>query len=154
MSVLDDICNESVWSNFLFRKEEVQHYPVGDLQVLRRIIYGEGSRPGIADLTRKISKGEYALSIPQKRLIPKSRFGKKREVYLFREDEAVVLKIMNYLLRRYDGIFSDNLYSYRSSVGVKDAAKRLFNDPRLRRMYVQDRHQSLFQQHRSGYACF
>lgn len=102
---------------------------------LRRLIYGTMSKPGISRLAEDIAEGRYRFSVPQKRLISKNRFGKKREVYLFRDDEAVVLKILNHLLSKYDGIFSPNLFSYRTSVKVKDAVRNLFADRNLSRKY-------------------
>lgn len=105
------------------------------MKMLRSIIYGNEGKPGIAKLTSDIAEGKYKFSVPQKRFISKSYFGKKREVYLFKKDEAVVLKILNHLLSRYDEIFAPNLFSYRTSVGVKDAVRTLFADKDLRHKF-------------------
>lgn len=135
MSILHDLCKESVWEEYLDKKETIQHYPESEMRRLRKLIYGTMSKPGISRLTEDIAEGRYRFSVPQKRLISKNRFGKKREVYLFRDDEAVVLKILNHLLSKYDGIFAPNLFSYRTSVKVKDAVRNLFADRNLSRKY-------------------
>lgn len=135
MSILRDLCNESVWEEYLDKKETIQHYPESEMRYLRELIYGTMNKPGISRLAEDIAEGRYRFSVPQKKLISKSRFGKKREVYLFRSDEAVVLKILNHLLSRYDGIFAPNLFSYRTSVKVKDAVRNLFADRNLCHKY-------------------
>ena len=135
MNILQDLCDESVWEEYLNRKETVQHYSVSEMRRLKALIYGTKNKHGISKLTEDIADGTYKFSTPQKKLISKNRFGKKREVYLFKREEAVVLKILNYLLSRYDDVFSPNLFSYRTSVGVKDAVRNLFADKDLRHKY-------------------
>lgn len=135
MSILHDLCDDSVWEDYLYKKEMIQHYPESEMKNLRELIYGTRRKSGIFDLTRSIADGEYRFSVPSKRLISKNRFGKKREVYLFKKKEAVVLKILNHLLSKYDDIFAPNLFSYRTSIGVKDAIRILFKDKNLCRKY-------------------
>jgi hypothetical protein len=66
------------------------------------------------------------LSLPRKSVISKQSSRKKRTVYTYPEEENMVLKLITYLLlRKYDGAFTENLYSFRPGVTAKDAVRRL-----------------------------
>ena len=61
---------------------------------------------------------------------------KKRIVYTYPDDFNTVLKLITYLmLRKYDGIFSKGLYSFRPGLAAKDAVMMLKRDPDLGRYY-------------------
>ena len=63
---------------------------------------------------------------PRKSEISKLHSNKKRIVYTYPTAENWVLKLLTYLLqRKYDGIFADNLYSFRPGKGVHDGVKKL-----------------------------
>lgn len=135
MSILDELTDERTWRTFLERKEAVQHVHPDELAELRKLIYGDQADPGIYGIARGAADGTYGFSVPRRALVRKNGSDRKREVYLLEEHEAAYLKVMNSLLSRYDRVFSPNLYSYRGSVGAKDAVRRLFRDPRLSRMH-------------------
>jgi retron-type reverse transcriptase len=83
----------------------------------------------------KILNGE-SLSIPHKKRIAKSDTSKKRSVYSLPEDEAMVLKLLTWMMiRKYDSFFSDNLYSFRPSYSAKDALRKLMSDPDISRCF-------------------
>ena len=73
------------------------------LPVARALIGGQG--PGI----------------PTRKRINKMGTGKKRTVYSFGPDETRVLKLLAYLLYRYDGCFSPNCYAFRRGLKASDA---------------------------------
>ena len=51
---------------------------------------------------------------------------KKRIVYIYPPAENTVMKLLTWLLlRKYDGLFSDGLYSFRPGRTAKDAVRRL-----------------------------
>ncbi|MCR5429155.1 MAG: reverse transcriptase/maturase family protein, partial [Lachnospiraceae bacterium] len=69
--------------------------------------------------------------LPRKSVIAKMGSDKKRVVYTYPAAENTVLKLLTWLiLRKYDGIFSDNLYSFRPGRTAKDAVRRLLRDRR------------------------
>lgn len=68
--------------------------------------------------------------------ISKIDSSKKRVIYTFDRYEKTSLKLLGFLLRDYDHIFSDNLYSYRSSIGSRDAVRRLHHLEGLEKMFV------------------
>lgn len=63
---------------------------------------------------------------PRKSEISKVHSDKKRVVYTYPETENWILKLLTYLLqRKYDGVFADNLYSFRPRKGVHDGVRKL-----------------------------
>ena len=69
---------------------------------------------------------QHTLSVPIKKMVAKKGTDKKRVVYTYRQDENIVLKFLTwYILRRYDYLFTDNLYSFRPNINAKTAIRRL-----------------------------
>ena len=61
---------------------------------------------------------------------------KKRTVYKYPYDFNMLLKLLTYLtLRRYDHIYSGNLYSFRPGVCAKDAIMTICRTKNIRSMY-------------------
>ena len=68
--------------------------------------------------------------LPRKAVISKMSSQKKRTVYIYPKDENTVLKMLTWLLlRRYDGVFSPALYSFRPGRTAKDAVRMLIRRP-------------------------
>ena len=64
--------------------------------------------------------------LPRRSVIAKMGTDKKRVVYTYPPAENTVLKLLTWLiLRKYDGVFADNLYSFRPGRTAKDAVRRL-----------------------------
>ncbi len=64
--------------------------------------------------------------LPKKAVISKMSSQKKRTVYSYPPNENTVLKLLTWLLlRKYDGVFSPNLWSFRPGRTAKDAVLRL-----------------------------
>ena len=93
------------WSLFSDADDYVEHERY--LPVARAFIKGEG--PGI----------------PERKRINKLGTGKKRTVYCFSPEETRVLKLIAFLLYRYDDRFSPNCYAFRRGVKASDAIFRL-----------------------------
>ena len=82
-----------------------------------------------------ISHGE-KFPLPVKSVISKMSSRKKRVVYTYPKDENTVLKLLTWLmLRKYNDIFCDNLYSFRPGRTAKDAVRRLMRVKGLSSMY-------------------
>lgn len=84
------------------------------LQTAKAFIRGEG--PGI----------------PERMRINKMGTGKKRTVYSFSPEETRVLKLLAFLLYRYDDRFSSNCYAFRQGIKASDAIFRLRKELRGR----------------------
>lgn len=76
------------------------------------------------------------LPLPAKSVISKMSSRKKRTVYKYPYDFNMLLKLLTYLtLRRYDHIYSGNLYSFRPGVCAKDAIMNICRSKNIRSMY-------------------
>ena len=63
--------------------------------------------------------------------------GKVRTVYIYPEPHNTALKLLTYLLlRRYDCLFSEGLYSFRPGRSAKDAIRKLVRVPGISRMHA------------------
>lgn len=131
MSLLDILSDERVWIDFYEQKVDPAYFRLADAKELFRFVRNKRYLP----VVDKISSGQ-GLSIPQKKQIAKADTSKKRIVYSLPEDEAMVLKLLTWLMiRKYNGFFSDCLYSFRPSYGAKDALKKLLSIPDISEYY-------------------
>ena len=131
MSLLDILSDEKVWIDFYEQKVDPTYFRIADAQQLFQYVRQKRYLP----VVERIKSGE-GLSVPQKKRIAKADSSKKRIVYSLPEDEAMVLKLVTWLMiRKYDPFFSDNLYSFRPGYGVKHALKRILNDPESSQYY-------------------
>jgi len=80
-----------------------------------------------------ILRGE-KFSTPRKILINKIS-GKKRIVYSYSNDENMVLKLLAYLLYRYDHVQSPGCYSFRRGFGAKKAIHKFVGTPGISQMW-------------------
>lgn len=130
MSILDKLSLSESWETFYRYRCSI----TGSTQFcneLRRFIDSGGYIP----VCRMIECGE-PFPFPRKSVISKLDTQKKRTVYTYPEAENMVLKLLTYfLLREYDGLFSDGLYSFRPNRTGKDAIRKLTRYPGINGMY-------------------
>lgn len=130
-SVISQLDDQAVWEEFLAHRlmkgrftwsifSDADDYVANEsyLPVARAFISGEG--PGI----------------PEKKLVNKMGTGKKRTVYCFNPEETRVLKLLAFLLYRYDDRFSTNCYAFRRGVKASDAIFRLRKELKGRNMWA------------------
>ena len=131
MSLLDILSDERVWIDFYEQKVDPTYFRLADAKELFRFVRNKRYLP----VVDKISSGQ-GLSIPQKKQIAKADTSKKRIVYSLPEDEAMVLKLLTWLMiRKYNSFFSDCLYSFRPAYGAKDALRKLLSIPDISEYY-------------------
>lgn len=92
--------------------------------------------PKTQHILLELSEDNHTFPVPYRVEVSKFNSSKVRVVYTFNRFEKISLKLVGFLLRDYDHIFSDNLYSYRSSIGSKDAVKRLYHLEDLDKMFI------------------
>ena len=130
MSLLDLLSDGSVWERFYKYKTSLigsEKFSKG----LREFI-DEKRYLRVCDI---ICSGA-SFPLPKKSVISKMGSSKKRVVYTYPEDENTVLKLLTYLiLRKYDGIFSPGLYSFRPNRTAKDAVRHLLKIKTVPQMY-------------------
>ena len=131
MSLLDQLSRRECWEKFYEYKTSLA-FPKAFAAELRDFIDGEGYLP----VCRSIEAGE-PFPLPRKSVISKMTSGKKRVVYTYPKAENTVLKLLTWLLlRRCDGLFEDNLYSFRPGRTAKDAVRAMRAVPGLGEMWA------------------
>ncbi len=130
MGLLNELGDESVWRSFYEYKIMKQHLTKQDEQELLSFI----QEKKYVRLVKQLVAGE-SFDYPTKKLINKMNSEKKRVVYTFGEDETWILKLMSYLLYRYDYIMPDNLYSFRKNYGARRAIRKMVDTKGIDEMY-------------------
>ena len=129
--MLRELADAGVWREFYEYKCAGGHLHRDTLQALADFVEQGRYLP----IVENIRRGE-SFAPPKKSEISKSHSDKKRVVYTYGEDENWVLKLLTFLLqRRYDHLFSENLYSFRRHRGVRDAVKMLTATARIDKMW-------------------
>lgn len=131
MPLLEKLSEESTWRRFYtYKTSLVCHKPFE--QELRRFIDEQAYLP----VCERIA-GREPFPLPQRSVVNKTNSPKKRVVYVYPRAENIVLKLLTYLLlRQYDSLFCDNLYSFRPGRTAKDAVRRFAGCRELREMYA------------------
>ena len=144
MPMLEQLSDEACWERFYAYKTSLA-CPKTFAKELRRFIDARGWEP-VCEEIRKTAEEirqsgsagdqEITFPLPSKAVISKQSSQKKRTVYTYPAPENTVLKLLTWLLlRKYDGLFSGNLYSFRPGITAKDAVRRLRRTKDINRMY-------------------
>ena len=130
MSLLDSIRDVNTWERFYEYKTSLA-CPKALEKKLRDYI----DRREFIPVCEDISAGK-PFPLPERKVISKLYTKKKRIVYTYPERENMVLKLLTYLmLRKYDGIFPDNLYSFRPERTAKSALVALRRTKNIGELY-------------------
>ena len=131
MSLLQLLSKKDTWESFYTYKTSITAQNT-DTKMLREFIDDERYIP----VCEKIERGE-GLSLPRKAVINKMSSKKSRTVYIYPPDESMVMKLLTYLvLRKYNDLFSPNLYSFRPGRTVADAVRSLISKKGIDGMYA------------------
>lgn len=131
MTIQEQLSCPEYWQEFLNYKIEKQHLSAREQKVLKEYI-AEGK---YLSVPAYLSRIDCELPLPRKKEVNKSGVSKKRVVYSFSDDFNMLLKMLTYLLFRYDHLFARNCYAFRRHYGVKDAVRRLRNTRNIHQMY-------------------
>ena len=130
-SILSQLDDQAVWEEFL----------------AHRLVKGRFTWPLFRDaddyvaserylsVTKAFQRGE-GPGIPEKKLVNKMGTGRKRTVYCFSPEETRVLKLVAFLLYRYDDRFSTNCYAFRRGIRASDAIFRIQRELKGRQMWA------------------
>ncbi|MCR5529811.1 MAG: hypothetical protein K6F49_11380 [Saccharofermentans sp.] len=111
-SLLDLIEDKTTWDKYLSCKKDCI-ISDKDLKELEDFVKQEAYKK----VAEEIRKGRFPLA--HKKIISKMSTQKKRTVYVYPREETITLKLLTHLmLRKYDDIFSKNLYSFRPNSGA------------------------------------
>ena len=130
-SLLDQLSRPDVWEKFYEYKAGLA-CPKSFLKELRSFI----DRQAYVPVCGAMAAGE-RFPLPRRSVISKTSSQKKRVVYCYPPEENITLKLLTWLLlRRYDGLFAGNLWSFRPGRAAKDAVLRLRRLPGMDGMYA------------------
>ena len=131
MSLLDLLQSEECWNMFYEYKSSLA-CPKDFTRELACFIGRKAWLPVCDAISRRDP-----FPLPRRSVISKMGSDKKRVVYIYPRDENMVLKLLTWLLlRRYDGLFAPNLYSFRPGTSAKDAVRRLMRVRGIEKMYA------------------
>ncbi len=120
MSLLTKLSDPACWEAFYTYRTSLA-CPKADADELRRFIDEKAWLP----VTQMIAEGG-RFPLPRRAVISKMHSQKKRTVYIYPPAENTVIKLLTWLiLRKYDGLFADGLYSFRPGSSAKDAVRKL-----------------------------
>ncbi|MBQ3384491.1 MAG: hypothetical protein IJG59_04670 [Erysipelotrichaceae bacterium] len=124
MTLLDELKSKEVWNDFLSYKTERNQLQKREIKQLQSFIDGEKYLI--------VTDFDY----PAKKMISKIDSKKKRTVYSYSTEETWILKLLAWLLYRYDDRISDNCYSFRRHSTAKTAFDRIMSIDDLDEKYV------------------
>ena len=112
-----------------------------------RISRGDMNKKDCEDLQKFVTEKEYTkwiskleqtkeMSIPLVIEVNKNGVERKRQVFSFPREENYILKMLAYLLKEYDYLFCENLYSFRSDTGVKKAIGKILGSIDIGNVYT------------------
>ena len=131
MSMLQQLADEKCWQRYCEYKSSLISGNK-DAEELARF----AKERAYLQVCERIFAGE-AFPCPKKTVISKMSTQKKRVVYTYPRNENSVAKLLTYLLlRKYDDIFPEGLYSFRPGRTAKDAVRKLASVPGISSMYA------------------
>ena len=127
MSLLDKLYDETAWAEFAQYKSSHGNLSEKELAGLLEYISQKKYLP---------SAGTLEFSIPQKGLVNKSGSLKKRVIYTYGDDQTWVLKMLAWLLYKYDHVFCKSCYSFRHDSCAHMAIHDVIHTPQLDEKWV------------------
>lgn len=115
-SIITQLTHQETWEAFLAYRLMKGRFNWHEFDEADAFVEREDYLP----LVPKIAEGG-GLGIPTKKLVNKMGSGKKRVVYSFAPDEMLVLKLIAFLLYKYDDQFAPNCYAFRRGLKAHDA---------------------------------
>lgn len=115
-SIITQLDQQEVWEDFLAYRLKKGRFNWREFDEADLFVENKAYQP----LATKIAQGE-TLGLPQKKCVNKMGSGKKRVVYSFPDDAMLMLKLIAYLLYRYDDQFAPNCYAFRRGLKAHDA---------------------------------
>ena len=136
MSLLKELSNPEIWEQFYAYKTSLA-CPKDVKRQLRGFLDERGYL-SVCDEIQAVVKAplENHFPLPRRSVISKQSTQKKRIVYTYPQAENTVLKLLTYLmLRKYDFLFSDGLYSFRPNRSANGAVRDLMKIQNLHLKY-------------------
>ena len=131
VSVITQLTQQETWEEFLAYRLQKGRLNWHEFDEADAFVEQQQYLP----LALRIAQGE-GLGIPTKKLVNKMGSGKKRVVYSFAADEMLVLKLIAFLLYKYDDRLAPNCYAFRRGLKAHDAIFKLNKAIRGQQMWA------------------
>ena len=131
MSILEELGCKKTWQEFLEHRLKKSRLSKKEESCFKNFIENELYKP----VTDNILDDNYNFSIPEKRFLNKHGRSKKRVVYTFSHPENMTLKLMAFLLYRYDDELPQNCYSFRKNYGAKKAINAILKEKDIEKKF-------------------
>ena len=131
VSILSQLTQQEAWEDFLAYRLMKGRFNWHEFDEADAFVEREAYLP----LATKVMEGG-SLGLPKKKIVNKMGTGKKRVVYSFAPDEMLILKLIAFLLYKYDDQFAHNCYAFRRGVKAHDAIFKLNKAIRGRKMWA------------------
>ncbi len=130
-SIISQLTLQETWEEFLAYRLLKGRFNWHEFDEADAFVEREDYLP----LAKKIAEGE-GLGLPTKKLVNKMGSGKKRVVYSFAPDEMLILKLIAFLLYKYDDQFAPNCYAFRRGLKASDAVFKINKAIRNQKMWA------------------
>lgn len=125
--MLEKLAQDHVWREFLDYKCAKNLLDRAEEIALTEFVESRAYLP----LANQILEGSFSFSIPERREVSKHSTARKRVVYIFPHEENMLLKLLAYLLYRYDDRLAPNCYAFRQNTQLRKAFTDLALDPEI-----------------------
>ncbi|MCQ2975212.1 MAG: hypothetical protein MJ211_10450 [Bacteroidales bacterium] len=132
MSILNSLNNPDIWNEFFIFKTNKGLLKKREFKFLSNFIENQEYLP----IAKSIILNNYQFDFPTKYIINKSGSDKKRVVYRFSKSETIILKMISYLLYKYDSKICKSCYSFRRNITAKNAISDICSIKNLNEKYV------------------
>ncbi len=130
--LLDLAMTKELREAFIENRNKKIKYDESDFNAMSSYILGPKC---VRDLKRLIAR-DFFFSPPVHFRVLKDFSGRKRDIYTWRDTTRYLMSLICFATRSFDHIFSDGLYSFRTSKSSKDFLLKLKNNPDISRYYI------------------
>lgn len=130
-SIVTQISSQKAWEEFLAYRLMKGRFNWHEFVEADDFVEQQSYLP----LATKIAQGR-GLGLPKKKIVNKMGSGKKRIVYSFEPDEMIMLKLIAFLLYKYDKHFAPNCYAFRKGLKAHDAVYSINKAVREKKMWA------------------
>ena len=133
MTLLDELKKKDVWENFLAYQTEHGRLKADERKRLE-VFAREEQYKKITDMME--------FGYPVRKEITRLGSSGKRVVYSYSDEEMSVLKLLAFLLYRYDEKLPESCYSFRRNKTAQQAVRDICRVPDLEKKYIlKEKHQ-------------
>ncbi len=107
--VFDRMLDMEVRKAFLERKSSSYSLTGEELEQITEYVMSDKCTEDII----RLKNGDFYFGYPRRTLIRKKNSDRRRAVYRFQLEEAMIMKLMAFVMHDFDYLYSDSLYSFR-----------------------------------------